>query len=405
MVNPGGQGNNTYSTIAAALKAAKPGDAIDLMTGDYGDLAITGINQNGFITIEAATGQTPRFTKINIGGNQPASHWRLMGLTVSGFSTGLYANGSTAHKPLLAISNSDNIIVERNVVQSQAGEYAWQPEVSRIALPDAVSSGIGADQSFCLSIAGNKLSNLWDGLSVGGDQTGDHGKYLLVSENEIDNFAGDGIDHFASHVRIEHNRITNGHDICNNQCIHTDGIQGWNWHNTPGLVNTDVVIDGNADHRPDQAGPGFACRRSARHHDLRRSLGWCADFQQSGDYRYLARDHGVRARIICRSSTIPLQQPIPRAAHGSNMDRNDKIRRIRLTMSSSGTMSRRDMAVSQRDAAIHGVTIDHNLNLKSTDDFEDAFVKFDPEHFAYDLHPSKRSDAKGEGISRGRAGA
>ncbi|MEO8895502.1 MAG: hypothetical protein ABI450_06440, partial [Rhizomicrobium sp.] len=241
-VDPSFRSAGSISTIDAAMKIARPGDVISLVSGDYGELKITGANQGGFVTIAAASGQTPRFTRIYVKG----SHWRLKGLTVSEFSNyGLYPNGSVIRKPLVTIGDSDNIIFDQNIVQSQAGQYDWQPVVPGVTSPIAVSSGISAMQSFCLSIVDNHISNVWDGISIGGDQAGNHGKYSLVGGNAIDNFAGDGIDHFGSHVRIENNRITNGHGLCNNLCIHNDGIQGWNWNNRTDLINTDVVINDN----------------------------------------------------------------------------------------------------------------------------------------------------------------
>jgi hypothetical protein len=59
------------------------------------------------------------------------------------------------------------------------------------------------------------------------------------------------------------------------------------------------------------------------------------------------------------------------------------------------------ISVGKREAALPGVVVDSNLKLRYADDFADNFVKFDPEHFAYDLHPTKRSDARGEGSAEG----
>ena len=52
-----------------------------------------------------------------------------------------------------------------------------------------------------------------------------------------------------------------------------------------------------------------------------------------------------------------------------------------------------------------GVEMDHNLHVDTPDDFADNFVKFDPMHFAYDMHPSKGSDAKGKELCSGDAPA
>ena len=69
-VGPAGNGN----AFAAALKGAQPGDIIALRSGDYGVLDLRGAQHKGFVTITAAPGQTPHFTRINIAS---ASHLRL----------------------------------------------------------------------------------------------------------------------------------------------------------------------------------------------------------------------------------------------------------------------------------------------------------------------------------------
>jgi hypothetical protein len=51
--------------------------------------------------------------------------------------------------------------------------------------------------------------------------------------------------------------------------------------------------------------------------------------------------------------------------------------------------------------AYGNVVIDHNLVLKDPDDYEDNFVKFDRTNFAFDLHPTGKSDARGEGAGAG----
>ena len=397
-VDPSGHG--AYPNISAALKAAKPGDSVDLMTGDYGDLAVSGVNQNAFITIEAAPGQEPRFTKILVGGQGGASHWRLSGLSVSGFSTGRWANGAVAHKSLVFIGNSDNIIFEHNNVHSQAGDFAWQSELTAPPDAPAVSDGIGVDQASCISLTQNHLSNVFNGMLVGGDQTGDHGKYLVLSENTIDNFAGDGIDHSASHLRIVHNRITNGHDICENKCVHTDGIQGWNWHNKPGLVNTDVVIDSNVIIA--QTKPGLVLPADDLHGITIFDGRWDG-FQVLNNLIITNTWHGIAVaratNLSIINNTVAATNPTRATWIKFAADKSDTAdSKYSVVIRNNVTAA---MATDRRELSFPGVTIDHNLKLGDADDFAGNFVKFDPEHFAYDLHPTKRSDAKGEGSAEG----
>jgi len=382
-------------SLDAALKSARPGDTINLMSGDYGELKITSPNPDGFITIAAGPGQTPRFSKISI----KSSHWRLTGLAVSGFSNyGLYPNGSTAHKPLITIGDSDNIILEHNIVQSQAGKYAWQPEVSGVASPTAVSQGIYAIQSSCISIVDNRISNIWDGIAVGGDQSGNNGKYYLVSDNVIEDFAADGIDHYGSHMRIENNHIFNGHDVCDNKCIHMDGIQGWNWNNRPGLLNTDVVINNNE--IVVQTDPKLPMPAT--------TLQGITIFNGNWDGVRIFNNivvvnawhgitvYGARNVTIVNNTVAPTNpkrntwitygpsKDAPPAAAGSVIIRNNVAR---------------DISTGKHDPADIGAVLDHNIKVRSLDDFSDIFVKFDAENFAFDLHPSRRSDARGEGSS------
>ncbi|MES2253736.1 MAG: right-handed parallel beta-helix repeat-containing protein [Pseudomonadota bacterium] len=396
-VDPSSRVPGALSTMDAAFKVAGPGDTISLMSGDYGELKIMTPNRGGFITIAAAPGQAPKFTKIFV----KSSHWRLTGLTVSGFSSnGLYKNGSTAHKPLVTIGDSDNIIFEHNTVQSQAGNYAWQPEISGVASPTAVSQGIYAVQSFCVSIIDNQISNVWDGMAVGGDQNGNNGKYFLVSDNTIHDFSADGIDHTGSHMRIENNHIFNGHNVCDNKCIHMDGIQGWNWNNRPGLLNTDIVISNNE----------IVVQTDPKLFMPADTLQGITIFNGNWDGVQIINNviianayhgitvYGVRNVSIINNTVIPTnpqRHTWITSWSGKDYPAGTPISAIvRNNVAADASVNKTDLA--------QGVSPpDHNLNVKNPGDFEDLFVKFDLEHFVFDLHPSKRSDARGEGSSEG----
>src|SRR6185312_12402226 len=189
----------------------------------------------------AAPDQTPSFTSIAIGGNRPTSHWRLTGLTVS-WTNHAGVMQATRQGLLILVLSSDNIIIDHNKLHRQDGAMDWSGWQPKVTYP--VPSAISARQSTCMAITDNNIRNIFGGIDIGGDQINGHGQYYLVSGNIIDNFAGDGIDHYGSHSRIERNRITNGHDVCNNACVHNDGIQGWNYNHLP-IHNSDVTIDGN----------------------------------------------------------------------------------------------------------------------------------------------------------------
>lgn len=403
-VDPKARGADTFPNISAAIAAAKPGDTIALMSGDYGEFTLTGANASGFITLMAAPGQAPRFSRLTIGTPRDrASRWRLSGLTVTGFSNaGKWPNGSIIHRGIVAIGNSDNIIFDGNTINSKPGQIAWKSEADAFAANETLSGGISVNQGSCISITNNRITNVFNAIMFGGDPNTDYGKYYVVSDNVIDDFAGDGIDHFGSHVRIERNLITNGHDICESKCVHMDGIQGWNWNNRPGLLNVDVVIDGNriiAQTRPGLVLPAGTLQ------GITVFDGRWDGFQVFNNLVVATAWHGITIagakNLSIVNNTLANISSEPRRTSWIKFAayKNDPAD------TAYNVVMRNNVAPFQgtdrRDMAYGNVVIDHNLILKNPDEYEDNFVKFDPEKFAFDLHPTKRSDARGEGSPEG----
>jgi hypothetical protein len=146
------------------------------------------------------------------------------------------------------LASSNNIVFEDNIVESTSGAFPWKAETTNETAIDASiapSDGIIASQDYCVALNSNQIKNVFNGIYVGGDQVGTDGQNYMVADNTIDHFAGDGIDHSVTNIMIQGNHITNGLDICGLQCIHNDGIQGWNWDDKLGIVNKNVVIDSN----------------------------------------------------------------------------------------------------------------------------------------------------------------
>jgi hypothetical protein len=395
-VDPINNRSGYYSSIDAALQVAKPGDTIALMTGNYGNLNISGRNQGGFITIAAGNGQSPIFTIIFVGGYKPASHWGLTGLTISGFVQNADKRAQTS---LVMVSNSDNIILDGNDLRSQDGVIDWKSQVPAASAPASLPPyGISARQSSCISIVNNHLRNVLNGMDFGGDQVGNNGKYFLVSGNSIDNFAGDGIDHYASHVRSEKNRITNGHDICNNTCVHSAGIQGWNYNHLP-VVNSDVTIDDNviiAQLTPNLVLPIDTLQGITIFDGRWDGVRVVNNLIVTNAWHGIIFNRVMNGSIV--NNTIAPTNPGRNTRIMVNGDKKDPPE------TSYNVVVRNNVVPGGRTANIRlpqGVVMDHNLPLDGADDYQDAFVKFDPEHFAYDLHPSKHSDVIGEGTPDG----
>jgi hypothetical protein len=231
----------TPTSFSSILNAAAAGDVIYLNSGPYGAVSISNRKYAQFLTIKAASGQTPVLSSLAV---TSSSHIVFSGLTVN-------AHGARSKSPggiLVNLASSNNIVFENNIVESTAEAFPWKAETTNETVIDASvapSDGVNASQDYCLALDSNQIKNVFNGIYVGGDQVGTDGQNYVVADNTIDHFAGDGIDHSATNIIIQGNHITNGLDICALKCIHNDAIQGWNWNDRLGITNKNVVIDSN----------------------------------------------------------------------------------------------------------------------------------------------------------------
>lgn len=195
------------------LRSANPngqvhsGDTIYLLTGDHGEVELTGVNA-GYITIAAEPGQMPVVDHLTGYG---ASRWIIRGLTFRHEGGGwLVRFLDHAYR-----GPSDNIFFEGNTLYSNIDVSRWSPA-------DWQARGINGivDDATCSTIRYNRLFNIRNGIAIGGANS-------RVQFNLIDNFADDGIDFTASDLRIAGNRIADNHAIGDGN--HNDGIQGWTY--------------------------------------------------------------------------------------------------------------------------------------------------------------------------------
>jgi hypothetical protein len=231
----------TPTNFSSILDTATAGDVIYLNSGAYGAVSIANRKYSQFLTIKAGSGQTPVLSSLTV---NSVSHMAFAGLTING-------NGVRSKSPggiLVNLASSNNIVFEDNIVESVAGVFPWRAETTDKTAVDASiapSDGVIASQDYCVALNSNQIKNVFNGIGVGGDQVGTDGQNYMVADNTIDHFAGDGIDHSATNIIIQGNHITNALNICGLQCVHNDGIQGWNWDDKIGITNKNVVIDSN----------------------------------------------------------------------------------------------------------------------------------------------------------------
>jgi hypothetical protein len=226
----------------------QPGDALMLMSGNYGDIVLGDYNlpttNSDFVTVEAASGQTPVFTTLGI---ERTNKWVFNAIKVQS----LYGtNGNT--QALVTITDqgasfpTTDIILENMQISSADSTAGWSQaqwlSQARYGVSEFGSAGNGANgepYTTCISMAGSHIQNVRVGAILAANNS-------LFSNNVIDYFGDDGIDYAASNIAITHNTLHDNLDIGDGN--HEDAMQGQNGPLPPGAALnyfSNIVIDSN----------------------------------------------------------------------------------------------------------------------------------------------------------------
>jgi Right handed beta helix region len=220
--------NGQYAAVADQLgnPPVQPGDALMLMSGNYGDIGIGDFDlpttNSDFVTVEAAPGQTPVFTTLLL---DRTNKWVFNGIKVQS----LYGtNGNT--QPLVFLTDqgpaypTTDIIMENMQISSADSTTGWsqaqwvaQTRTGFEAFGLAGNGTNGEPNTSCISLAGSHIQNVRFGAILAANN-------LLFTNNVIDHFGDDGIDYAANNIAITHNTI---HDNLNvGDGNHEDAMQG-----------------------------------------------------------------------------------------------------------------------------------------------------------------------------------
>jgi MYXO-CTERM domain-containing protein len=185
------------------------GDRVLLHTGYHGELVIMGGGFDVPVTIEADEGATPTLRRVLL---RNTHGWVIRGLQVSPSHAETYETVTMID--LDGASCSDNV-VEGNELFSELDVSGWTADdwVNR------ASSGIAVDGPDNL-IAGNRLTNVRFGISVGGAS-------VTVRDNVIENFSADGLRGLGDYDVFEHNYVANSYADDDVDSNHDDGFQSW----------------------------------------------------------------------------------------------------------------------------------------------------------------------------------
>ena len=226
----------------------QPGDAIALMSGNYGDIGLGSFNlptiNSDFVTVEAAPGQTPVFTTLSIG---RVNKWVFNAIKVQSL---MGANGNI-HALVFVVDQgasfpTTDIIMQNMQISSADSTIGWTQAQwvaqARLGYQVAGSAGNGTNgepYTTCISLAGSHIQNVRVGAVLAGNK-------LLFTNNVIDHFGDDGIDYAANNLAITHNTIHDNLDIGDGN--HEDAMQGQNGPLPAGVAFnafSNILIDSN----------------------------------------------------------------------------------------------------------------------------------------------------------------
>jgi parallel beta-helix repeat protein len=241
-------GKRVYVADQLGSPPIQPGDTIELMSGNYGDIVIGDYKQQivnpSFVTVEAAPGQAPVFLTLYI---RSTTKWVFKGIKVqslvgtnnnrlglvSVFDQGPSLPTADIILEDLQISTADNTdgwTKEQWVAQGRDGFYEWG---------SAGDSTNGEPNTTCVSLTKSHIWNVHFGAHLMGNNS-------LFSHNELEHFGDDGIDYGANNISITHNYIHDNLDIGDGN--HEDVAQGQNGPRLKGVIYnhfSNILIDSN----------------------------------------------------------------------------------------------------------------------------------------------------------------
>ncbi|MBU1221874.1 hypothetical protein KKF34_12885 [Myxococcota bacterium] len=188
----------------------KSGDVIILREGHYGPLSITRSSNHSFITIRSEDNEMVTFDSIEISSSQ---FWKIKNVQITREISGNYDSDY-----LVRISDhnffgpTSNIVMTNCILESASDSSDWTLEDWN-TLP---SNGVTISANHVV-FSHNVLHNVNFGISVTGN-------FVDILNNEVTNFAGDGLRGLGSDMLFEGNIVKNCYDVNEN---HDDGFQSW----------------------------------------------------------------------------------------------------------------------------------------------------------------------------------
>ena len=241
-------GKRVYVADQLGSPPVQPGDTIELMSGEYGDVVIgeylLQVTNPSFVTVKAASGQTPSFSTLYI---RSTNKWVFDGVKVqslSGTNNNKHSlvtvtDQGAAHPTSDILLNNLQISTADSVDGWTKEQWVAQGRTGYIELGSAGDGTNGMPYTTCVAMTGSHIRNVRWGVGLMGNNS-------LFSHNELDHFGDDGIDYAASNISLTHNSIHDNFDIGDGN--HEDAMQGQNGpllRGVPYNAFSNILIDSN----------------------------------------------------------------------------------------------------------------------------------------------------------------
>jgi parallel beta-helix repeat protein len=208
---------SNLTELQNAINNVQGGDTISLLSGNFGDLTISGKNNGSFVTIRAYTGAIPNFNSIDI---HNCSYWKLFEIDINP----RYSSGADETQ---AVNLDGDFLTIENCIINYSDDISGWTASDWLA---RTGNGVIMDGSN-INVLSNTISAIDHGIACSANNS-------LVSHNLIVNFRGDGIRGLGDDDVYEYNIIKNEYDVDDN---HDDGFQSWSYGS--GGVGTGTVYN------------------------------------------------------------------------------------------------------------------------------------------------------------------
>ncbi len=339
-------GTDSDARIFNASAPVRPGDTLVLLSGYHGSVELNAYCNQDFINVIVPEGEEAVVGRLKV---RASSYWRFKGLTIIADQDAEYP----ASFHMLRIEDESRYITIDNFsIMTSENVSGWEAE----DWLTSASLGVKIIKSSHVVIRNSDISNASGGIYVDAD-------WVIVQGNSMTNISGDGMHGHGDDLYFVNNLLRNRYDVDGRSA---DGFQSWA-SGTSGTARQRVHLSGNVIiSNADSTNPfpgqftGINCNDGPYAEWVIENNVIISD-DTEGIILYGASDtRVVNNTVLSTSDSVPATIAI-------------FLGKDESAISNSFICNNITNSVLSDD----GVSVDHNLLLTTTDQYNAYFVSFD----------------------------